>query len=211
MAIGVVRAHPHRQQLQPLRAAILAVSAKCGAGASSAGGMHISPPIVEPIVVAAARQERVGVLRQHAGLLRLGAGVDLDEQQRAGGPAWRSPWPAPRTGSAGRPNGWRRTARPPPWPCSTAAARSCAAQDPACAPAAPAILPWPPARGSRRTRVCPAAITGSMASASKVFDTATSVTRGGIAPGLAAGALDLLPHRGEAGRGAGSGVFTHPA
>ena len=32
----------------PLRAAIFAVSAKCGAGASVAGGMHISPEIVSP-------------------------------------------------------------------------------------------------------------------------------------------------------------------
>src|SRR5947208_14992185 len=31
--------------LRPLRAAILAVRAKCGAGASSTGGMHISPDI----------------------------------------------------------------------------------------------------------------------------------------------------------------------
>ena len=37
----------------------------------------------------------------------------------------------------------------------------------------------PPARGSRRTRAGPAAITGTMASASKVFDTATSVTEAG--------------------------------
>ena len=32
----------------PLRAAIFAVNAKCGAGASLAGGMHISPEITRP-------------------------------------------------------------------------------------------------------------------------------------------------------------------
>jgi hypothetical protein len=31
---------------------------------------------------AALVEKRVSVLRQHAGLLRLGAGVDLDQQQR---------------------------------------------------------------------------------------------------------------------------------
>ena len=34
--------------LSPLRAAILASSAKCGEGGSSAGGMHISPSISSP-------------------------------------------------------------------------------------------------------------------------------------------------------------------
>ena len=39
---------PIDNSLSPLRRAILAVSAKCGAGASSSGGMHISPEIVSP-------------------------------------------------------------------------------------------------------------------------------------------------------------------
>ena len=34
--------------LSPLRCAIFAVSAKCGAGGSSAGGMHISPAMASP-------------------------------------------------------------------------------------------------------------------------------------------------------------------
>ena len=66
----------------PLRAAILAVSAKCGAGASSTGGMHIKPEIVEPVVVAAGCDKVVGVRRRDAGLLRLLAGIDLHEQMR---------------------------------------------------------------------------------------------------------------------------------
>ena len=42
------RSCPSTAACRPLRAAILAVSAKCGAGASSAGGMHISPSIASP-------------------------------------------------------------------------------------------------------------------------------------------------------------------
>ena len=40
----------------------------------------------------------------------------------------------------------------------------------------------------------PAAITGSIASAPNVFDTATSVTLAGSRARFAAGARDLLPH-----------------
>ena len=47
----------------------------------------------------------------------------------------------------------------------------------------------------------PAAITGSIASAPKVFDTATSVTSAGSRAGLAAGARDLGADVGEAGSG----------
>src|SRR5471030_1835114 len=39
---------PMDRFFKPLRAAIFAVSAKCGAGASSTGGMHIRPEIVRP-------------------------------------------------------------------------------------------------------------------------------------------------------------------
>ena len=39
---------PIERLVNPLRAAILAVSAKCAAGGSSTGGMHIKPEIVSP-------------------------------------------------------------------------------------------------------------------------------------------------------------------
>src|SRR5882724_7983465 len=39
---------PIDRLFSPLRAAIFAVSAKCGAGASSTGGMHIRPEIGKP-------------------------------------------------------------------------------------------------------------------------------------------------------------------
>ena len=45
---GEIGAHAHRRFFSPLRAAIFAVSAKCGAGASSTGGMHISPETCKP-------------------------------------------------------------------------------------------------------------------------------------------------------------------
>ena len=130
MATAIVRAHAHRQQLQPVARGDLGGQREMRRRRLVGRRNAHQPGDRQPVVVAAARQERVGVLRQHAGLLRLGAGVDLDEQQRPCGPAWRSPWPAPRTGSAGRPNGWRRTAPPPPSPCSIAAGRSCAARCP---------------------------------------------------------------------------------
>ncbi len=167
---------PIDSSFRPLRAAILAVSAKCGAGASSAGGMHISPSIVEPVVVAAALQERIGVLRQHAGLLRLGAGVDLDEQQRPA--ALLGDFLRQRLAQArpvDRMDGVE-TAPPPPSPCSIAAARSCAARARDAAPASAGHFALASCtRFSPNTR-WPAAITGSMASAANVFDTATSVT-----------------------------------
>src|SRR5215204_269221 len=45
MAIRKSALIPIDRRASPLRRAILAVSAKCGAGGSSAGGMHISPPM----------------------------------------------------------------------------------------------------------------------------------------------------------------------
>ena len=43
--------------------------------------MHISPEIAQTVAIAAGGEKGVGVLRLHAGLLRLGAGIDLDEEQ----------------------------------------------------------------------------------------------------------------------------------
>ena len=170
---------PIDSSFRPLRAAILAASAKCGAGASSNGGMHIRPAIVEAVGLAAGLDEGVGVVRQHARLLRLLAGVDLDEQRADGGPAWRSPSPAPPRCLAGRPNGSRRTARPHPSPCWIAAARSGAARCPDARRAAPAISPSPPARGSRRTRAGPPRSPARSPRRRNVFDTAISVTEAG--------------------------------
>ena len=48
IAMGKSALMPMESRQRPLRRAILAVSAKCGAGASSAGGMHISPAISKP-------------------------------------------------------------------------------------------------------------------------------------------------------------------
>jgi hypothetical protein len=41
---------PIESRASPLRCAIFAVSAKCGEGGSSTGGMHINPEIVRPCV-----------------------------------------------------------------------------------------------------------------------------------------------------------------
>ena len=69
--------------LRPLRRAISPSSAKCGEAGSSAGGMHISPSIVRPYVSRQRARKASASSRQDARLLRLGAGVDLDEQSRA--------------------------------------------------------------------------------------------------------------------------------
>ena len=151
MAIGIVRAHAHRQQLQAVARRDLGGQREMRRRRFVGRRNAHQPVDRQPISVAAPRQKRIGILRQHAGLLRLGAGVDLDEQQR----------PAALLGDFLR----QRLAQARPVdrmdgveqrhrllaPCSTATARSCAARGPACARAAPAISPWPPARGSRRT------------------------------------------------------------
>ena len=158
--------------------AILAVSAKCGAGASSTGGMHISPAIVEPVGLAAALEEGVGLLRQHAGLLRLGAGIDLHEQRGC------RPCLAISLASASH-----RLGRSTEWIASNSATASFALLDcsgpircssiPGCAPRSAGHFALASCtRFSPNTR-WPAAITGSIASAPKVFDTAISVTEAG--------------------------------
>src|SRR3984893_17268501 len=48
MAIAKSALMPIDRCFKPLRAAIFAVSAKCGAGASLTGGMHIRPEIAKP-------------------------------------------------------------------------------------------------------------------------------------------------------------------
>src|ERR1700709_1392304 len=50
IAIAKSALMPIDRFVSPLRAAILAVSAKCGAGASLTGGMHINPEITRPYV-----------------------------------------------------------------------------------------------------------------------------------------------------------------
>ena len=97
-------------------------------GASSTGGMHISPEICSPYLSRQAAMNASASAGRDARLLRLLAGVELNEQLRRCAAADRSPWLTLRKCSAGPPNEWRRTARPPPSPCWTAAARSDAAR-----------------------------------------------------------------------------------
>ena len=111
---------PIESSLRPLRAAILAVSAKCGAGASSNGGMHIRPAISRPCV---SRQVRMNASASCGSTPAFCGSAPVLISTNSCGCAplsARSPSPAPRRCSAGRPNGSRRTARPPPWPCWTA-------------------------------------------------------------------------------------------
>ena len=73
---------PMERRRKPLRCAILAVRAKWGAGRLVQGRQAHQAGDRKPIGGAAALQKAVGLLRQHARLLRLAAGIDLGEQQR---------------------------------------------------------------------------------------------------------------------------------
>ena len=130
-----IRAHAHRQKLEPVARGDFRGERKMRRRRLVERRNAHQPVDRQPVIVRQLAQERVGILRQHAGLLRLGAGIDLDKQQRRArscfGDFLRQRL---ARGSAGRANGWRRTARPPPSPCSIAAARSDAARCPdACA------------------------------------------------------------------------------
>ena len=106
----------------------------------------------QAVFVAAAGDEGIRLRRRDAGLLRLLAGVELDEQFAAAAFANRFPWLTLRKCSAGPPNGWRRTAPRLPSPCWIAAARSDAARCRGKPTSTPAISLWPPARDFRRIR-----------------------------------------------------------
>ena len=82
MAMAKSALMPIERLCNPFRAAIFAVSAKCGAGASSTGGMHIKPEMPQTVILATARDEGVGFCRRDASLLRLLAGIELHEQFR---------------------------------------------------------------------------------------------------------------------------------
>ena len=175
-----VCAHAHRQELQPIATRDFGrereMRSRClvkRRNAHEAGDG-------QPIFIPTRRKERIGILRQHAGLLRFCAGIDFDEQQQADGPVYRFLLPEPRTGWRDRPNGWRRTAPQPPWPCWTGGGRSDATRcRRACDSSGGHLAFASCTRFSPNTR-WPAAITGSIASAPKVFDTATNVTSAGL-------------------------------
>ena len=161
----------------PLRAAILAVSAKCGAGASSTGGMHIKSGNRQTILFAATGDESRLRPRPHARLLRFIASIDL-RRTIAGCRFCEAISFAKRFAQArtiDRMNGVEQRhgllglvglQRPDEMQRDTGIGRHQAA----------ATLPWPPERDFHRTHAGRRLITGTMASASNVFDTAISVT-----------------------------------
>ena len=153
-----IGAHAHRQNARSRCARRSCSAARNAATAcSSTGGMHIRPEIVELEIVAAEGDERVGLLRQNAGLLRLGAGIDL--HIKLCGALCRFRRIRAFTIFLGQRHrdllavdalDHVEELRPPRAPCSTATGRGDAVRCPASRPAAPAICPWPPARGFRR-------------------------------------------------------------
>ena len=84
MAIAVSKSAlmPIDSDARPSRSAILASRAKCGAATSSSGGMHISPTMSSPCSVRQRSTKSSASSGGHAGLLRFGADIDLDQQAR---------------------------------------------------------------------------------------------------------------------------------
>ena len=78
----------------------------------------------QTVGAAAEREKGVGVLRQDARLLRLGPGIDLDEQARMFSEPLDLVRRAQPRSSPDRWSGSRRNSRPPPAPCCFAAGRS---------------------------------------------------------------------------------------
>ena len=102
IAAAIIRAHAHREEVQPLRRAIVARSAKCGDGGSRLRRDAHEALDLQAVALAAGGDEGVGVVRHHAALLRLLAGIHLHEKARWPRRSWRSPSRAPRRARAGR-------------------------------------------------------------------------------------------------------------
>ncbi len=79
---GEVRAHAHGQELQPVALRDLRGEREMRRGRFVGRRNTHQPCDRKPIGFTAGLEERIGRFRQHAGLLRLGAGVDLHEQGR---------------------------------------------------------------------------------------------------------------------------------
>src|ERR1035437_789054 len=77
-----IRAHAHGQQLEPVAPRDLSGEREMRARRFVERRNAQQPGNGQAVGRAALVEKRVGVLRQHAGLLRLGAGVDLDQQKR---------------------------------------------------------------------------------------------------------------------------------
>ena len=105
---------PMLRTARPLRRAISRSSAKCSAGSSSLGRDAHQPDDRQAEPVAAVDDEGVGRGRQDAGLLRLLAGVDLDQAGQPAAAALHLARQRLRRGAAGRRSRSRRNARPRP-------------------------------------------------------------------------------------------------
>ena len=154
----------------------------------------------EAVFVAAARDEGIGVLRQHARLLRLGAGVDLDEQEGAAA----LPLDLLRHRSADarpvdRMDGVEQADR---LPRLVRLQRSDQVKLEAGMASRAAAATWrsPPGPGSRRRRAGRRRSPERSPRRGKVFETATRVTSSGRRP-ASRGLRDLPAHRRKTGRG----------
>ena len=177
---------PIDRRLQAVAAAILARSAKCGAGGSSCG-RHAHQPLdgSRPKSLAAFGDEGVRLAGRDPGLLRLLAGVDLDIEPRRAAGALDLLGQHPGELRPVQALDHVEEARPPRAPCWSAAGRSGARSGPR---ADRSSAPAPPAPGSRRTPFGPPAAPARYVSHGCCLETATRVTSAGSRPAAMAAA-----------------------
>ena len=114
MASGEIRAHPHGKQRQPVTRRDFG-----GQGEMRRRGFVDRRDAHQAGDRRGHRSARQAAMKASASSGRTpafcgSAPVLISTNSSGLRPACRSPWRAPRTGSAGRANGWRRTARPRP-------------------------------------------------------------------------------------------------
>ena len=142
---------PIDSEARPRRFAILARRAKCGAGASSTGGMHIRPSMARPWT-SRQRATKASVSSGRMPAFCGSAPVLTWTRSRRRPPLLRhllgdrrgDPVAVDGVDRIEQRHGLRA-------PCWTGAGRSGGDRGPGVAARAPATWPWPPARGSRRT------------------------------------------------------------
>src|SRR5690348_13422162 len=172
---------PIDRSVSPLRAAILAVSAKCGAGGSSNGGMHIRPEMVRPWLSRHSRRKASAASGRIPAFCG-SAPVLISTNNRGARPCL-----AISLASAAH-----RLARSTEWLASNSATASLALLDCSGPIRCSATSGWRALRSGHfplasctrfSPNTCwPAAMTGAIASTAKVFETATSVTPAGSRP-----------------------------
>ena len=181
-----------------------AAGRNAGRGSSSAGRNAHEARNGESMDLPAVAQESIRRLRRDACLLRLTAGVHLNEELRRPALLLHFGRQRLRRSSGGRRCEWRRTAPPPRLPCWTGAGRSGGVRDRDRRSAGPATCALASCtRFSPKTRWPASMHRAMMSGASKVLLTAISVTSTGSPPGGAGGRGDAADCTAERPRACG--------